>query len=971
MRPFSALFPALCLCLCLSQAWCLRPGIPRVTWESEHFHASIDAAKQDRLPYLIALAEECHARLAAFFEYAPPGRIKMIFLDEQDYANGSAYSAQGWVVIYMHSADHTLRGRTRWLPGVMAHEIGHIFTLRKMGDDSRFLGLDLFHSWNGSDGSAFDESLRIRDGDIPPWLAEGLAQYAAGVCGYDTLDSHRRMLLRTAAADGALLTLAEMKAFAWDGRGNELIYAQGYALVTHVYRAFGPRAVNTFLTRANAEGWREAFRSAFGKSAETVYRDWRKSLEQGAQPARRVRDGGFLLPKPPGNYTVESHPAPLAGKAFFFLSSRKNDFGQTDLYLADGQGGSRFVHPSVTSVVPDADGNGALFTAVRFRYSQGEPASDLYAITARTGRIEKLTSGARVVRGCRSGGSVYGLRNGGGRTSILKIVDGQWTTLYTPPDSLEIAGLAPGRTDSTLTLTTVSGFGGDIRELDLSSLELAPLAVSPQDERDPHWSGDTLFFSADYGGSFDIYAQSGMQVTRRTQVPGGAFQPFVKEGRIWHSAYGSGGFRLAAIEPGAAPDAPYIVGLPVPGWKTPAPAEHEAGTLDRTTPGLLAYGVTMGVARSPGFRQAGAEKDSVGSDSEGASGPISYGNGNKAFTGVDLYWLNPSGVFSARARAGLSRPLDYEGGIRLDGSSLELRVNTFLPSIVAGADWTTFDYPELEIQGRKLQYYEAALFAYAGMELRLAEYWSAGAWILGRNDFAYAGSDAEEVGDSNPKPGAAASLQYANLHGGVHGVVTGTSLSLVLEIPPEVSRNTPDQSFDAGLTTYGSMRRRLFYSTALAFRGANIDDSFSRWMFLGVSGYFAIPLGWQLGTRGGTGLYLDHLYPAIGFSATNLPDPYGIRSSTSAMAPVRTRAQEARAGAADVSTRPNAVGRSLVPGKDDFTDMLRRGASREVQFTLALKTLTFLPRAEIWTFGVRYPASSIGRDPVWTVMVSL
>src|SRR5690606_38298176 len=172
-----------------------------------------------------------------------------IFLDEQDYANGSAYSAQGWVVIYMHSADHTLRGRTRWLPGVMAHEIGHIFTLRKMGDDSRFLGLDLFHSWNGSDGSAFYESLRIRDGDIPPWLAEGLAQYAAGVCGYDTLDSHRRMLLRTAAADGALLTLAEMKAFAWDGRGNELIYAQGYALVTHVYRAFGPRAVNTFLTR--------------------------------------------------------------------------------------------------------------------------------------------------------------------------------------------------------------------------------------------------------------------------------------------------------------------------------------------------------------------------------------------------------------------------------------------------------------------------------------------------------------------------------------------------------------------------------------------------------------------------------------------------------------------------------------------------------------------------------------------------
>src|SRR5690606_40949034 len=125
---------------------------------------------------------------------------------------------------------------------------------------------------------------------------------------------------------------------------------------------------------------------------------------------------------------------------------------------------------------------------------------------ARTGRIEKLTSGARVVRGCRSGGSVYGLRNGGGRTSILKIVDGQWTTLYTPPDSLEIAGLAPGRTDSTLTLTTVSGFGGDIRELDLSSLELVPLAVSPQAEGDADWGGDTWLFSGDGGGCCDYHS---------------------------------------------------------------------------------------------------------------------------------------------------------------------------------------------------------------------------------------------------------------------------------------------------------------------------------------------------------------------------------------------------------------------------------------------------------------------------------
>ena len=33
---------------------------------------------------------------------------------------------------------------------------------------------------------------------------------------------------------------------------------------------------------------------------------------------------------------------------------------------------------------------------------------------------------------------------------------------------------------------------------------MAPLANSPQDERDPHWSGDTLYFSADYGGALRV-----------------------------------------------------------------------------------------------------------------------------------------------------------------------------------------------------------------------------------------------------------------------------------------------------------------------------------------------------------------------------------------------------------------------------------------------------------------------------------
>ncbi|MEO6097733.1 MAG: hypothetical protein ABIW76_19600, partial [Fibrobacteria bacterium] len=561
----------------------MRPGIPRVTWTTDHFTLTIDERKQDLLPKLGALAEECFAKEQAFFGYTPPGRIQMVFLDEGDYANGFAYPPQEWVVIHLHSAEHLLRGRTRWLPGVIAHEIGHIFTMRRMGDDSRFLGIDLFHRWSGKGNSSFQESFSWRYHGIPPWLAEGLAQYAAGVCGYDTLDTHRQMLLRVAAASGALLSLAELKAFAWDGRRNEMIYAQGYALVTHLYRTYGTKAANHYLELAASKGWRGAFEPAFGKSLEVIYGEWRKALEVRSHGAEASGDGDFILPEPTGPYTVETFPVSLPDNRFLYLSSGDNDHGATDLMLADGKGGTREIFSRVTSLTPSSDGRSVLFTSTHYGFTQGDEVSDLYAFEAGTGSIRRLTTGGRIVRGCEMGGTVYGIRNHEGRTSLARIADGDWSSIWVPPDSLELTDLAVGHAPGTLTLGTTSGFGEDIRELDLASGELSPLAVSPQDERDPRWHGDTLYFSADYSSVFDVYALVDEQVVRLTHAAGGVFHPFPREDGLWISAYGPKGFRLARAGKVAESAPPFVVELPVPGWKLPKPVEYEGDAYDRTS----------------------------------------------------------------------------------------------------------------------------------------------------------------------------------------------------------------------------------------------------------------------------------------------------------------------------------------------------------------------------------------------------
>jgi hypothetical protein len=991
----------------------MRPGIPRVTWTTDHFTLTIDEKKQDLLPKLANLAEECYAKESAFFGFQLPGRIQMAFLDEGDYANGYAYAPQEWVVIHLHGADHLLRGRTRWLPGVIAHEIGHVFTLRLMGEDSRFLGMDLFHSWRGRSGSQSEASFSWIYGRVPPWLAEGLAQFAAGVCGYDTLDTHRQMVLRVAAASGSLLTLAELKAFAWDGRRNEMVYAQGYGLVSHLYRTYGPKAVNGYLESALSKGWRGAFKPAFGKSLDAVYADWRKDLEGKSHGAESGGEGDFLLPETPGPYTVQTFPTPLAGNAFLYLSSEDNDQGQTDLHLADGQGGFKEIFPRATSISASADGRSALFTATRFSLGQADVVSELYRFetgSGESGGITRLTSHGRIVRGCQAGGNVYGIRDNEGRTSIVRIADGEWTTVYVPPDSLDLTDIAPGGpaggTAGNLTVGATSGFGADLYDLDLASGELTALAVSPQDERDPVWRGDTLYFSADYDGAYDVYVLAGEHVARLTHAAGGYFHPLPRADGLWVSSYGPKGFLLARVKPfavagtpaesdeGDAPAAsrssgavapPFVVQLPVPGWKPPPIAEYEADAFDRTGLGLVGWSLTFGIIQSPGH--ASSEIDSVNGGSA-----FSYQDGMRALTGVGFYWLNPTGLAEASLRLGLSQALDYDSPLHLDASAFEVRVNAFVPTLMAGGNYETFDLPDVTSDGIRFIYYEGYLSGYLGTELLLSDHWAAAARLDVRNDFGFRGSDGEKFNDSDPHFGGTFDLAFADLEYAKDGIARGLAAFTRGEIVPKVNARVPDFSATASASAYASLRRALFFDASL-YHTEDFGEGTEGWVYGGASVYGAIPLGIQLGTRGGAGLFLDQVQPGIEYrnmsrfiqekdkSLVSGARPASGESdgpfpAAQATGPARRAQGPGPFDALAAGPRSNGpIGRSGVSGYSPraggLHSMIERGTSHEVGFTLSLQTLTFFPRPERWTAGILFDAMDFGREPTWSVFISL
>jgi hypothetical protein len=935
-----ALFPI------LPQAGSLRPGLPRVTWSTDHFSLTIDEKKADLLPALGSLAEECYAKQKVYFGYEPPGKIQMVFLDEQDYANGFAYSAQKWVVIYLHAAEHQLRGRTRWLPGVISHELGHVFTLRKMGDDSRYLGIDFFHDWRGASGSRFREGLDWAHNGVPPWLAEGLAQYAASVCGYDTLDTHRRMVLRVAAASGGLMTLGELKGFAWDGRRNEMLYTQGYSLVTYIFRTFGQAKANRYLALAATRSWRFAFKPAFGKDIEEIYRDWRKTLESRSRPEDAAGDGDYLLPEPAEPYAVETSPVLLKDGEFLYLSAHGNDYGTTDLYLADGKGSSSRLFRNAASLRA-ADGGSALFTATRFGFLQGDVVSELYRYDA-NGSIERLTHGGRVIRGCENQGIVYGIRNDQGRTSLIRIAEGEFTTVFTPPDSMELTDVAPGHAPGTLTLGATSGFGGDLYELDLASRELSPLAISPQDERDPVWNGGALYFSADYGGVFDIYAQKDGQVDRITHVSGGAFHPAIAGEDVWFSSYGWKGFRLARAKPPGGSAPPFVVELPVPAWKPPPPAEYEADTFDHTNMGFLGFNLALGLVRTPGFF--------VPADASG-SNTISSDAGTKALAEAGFHWKNPSGSASALLNLGLAKPVDYEAPMRLDETAFEVRVDAFLPTLVVGGAWNTYDYAGFKVDTNEILYYQRVMRGYAGLDWRLAEHWSVSGRAIVQNDFAYAGEEERKVYDSDPRFGGTLDLDWFDLDYGKDGITQGYSASISGEITPKTHDDLPDYSGTAGLSFYESLRRILFLKSAFHFT-QDMGDGIRSWAYGSASAYCAIPLGIQLGTRGGVGAFLDAAYPGIDYAGLG-----GIMQPSKPGAGYQPG--YLGSGSAD---RGGAFPYSPVGG---FRDMVERSTNHELGVSLSLKALTFFANPGLWTVALRFDAQDFGRDPVWRVFVTL
>ena len=188
-----------------SQDYYNHPEIDWKTFETDHFQIHFYEGSEGTAREGAFVAEKIYPFVTQLYEYEPAEKTDIVFLDTDDISNGAAYYYDNKILIWATPMDFELRGSHRWLQNVITHEYTHIVSMQKsMKAGLRFPGAYL--QWVGYEDEKRKDvlygypntmvSYAIPGTSVPPWLAEGTAQYMYEGADWDNWDTHRDMILR-------------------------------------------------------------------------------------------------------------------------------------------------------------------------------------------------------------------------------------------------------------------------------------------------------------------------------------------------------------------------------------------------------------------------------------------------------------------------------------------------------------------------------------------------------------------------------------------------------------------------------------------------------------------------------------------------------------------------------------------------------------------------------------------------------
>lgn len=551
-----------------------HPGLDWRTIETEHAYVHYHQGVTRSARLVAKIVGEIYEPVTSLYGYEPDTKLHFIVRDHEDNANGAAYYYDNKVEIWAPPADFTLRGDHDWLRNVVTHEFSHMISLGAARKFPRQIPA-VYFQWIGYEDEKRRDvihgypnklfSVPFAGTVMPMWFAEGMAQMQRTGFRFDTWDTHRDMLLRTAVLDGGLLPLAEMGVFGKNSIGNERVYNQGYALTLYIAYRYGEETVAA-LCRAmrapHALGFNHAVRKVLGKPETALYAEWKDWITSGyTAGAESIREheiaGRLVEDRGTGNLHAVWSPD---GRRIAYLSDRDRFYmSQRSLFVTDSTlTKKRKIAGGVTSSASWSPDGGRLVYARQVRERNGRKYFDLFVADLKTGKQTRITKTrrARLPDWSPSGSRIAAVAEQDGTSNLVLVrPDGKgWKpiTAFVQGEQIFSPRWMPDGRSIVFGISSASG-RRDIARIDSSGGPVHYLLRTTHDTRDPFPAPDgrTLYYASDESGIFNIRKrdlETGEDIPV-TRVAGGAFMPAVNaSGRLVYSLFRSDGYKIARMD---------------------------------------------------------------------------------------------------------------------------------------------------------------------------------------------------------------------------------------------------------------------------------------------------------------------------------------------------------------------------------------------------------------------------------------
>lgn len=543
------------------------PWLGWTTFSSAHFDVHVHDGLEELAPRVAADCEGEYTRLEKYFKFQPSTRIDVVLSDETDEANGETAAFPRNETFFVVAPPDAYDGEFEiddWLRYLASHELTHAFHL----DHAR--GFPWFMRY------VFGRFLYFMPNYFQPtWIIEGLATWSEtnpeAKIGRGQ-SSFFRGEMRLEVEHG-IKSLREVNQPIEQWPAGNTRYLYGVYFMNFLQQRYGRDSIRRWTENYAFDGWpwlinRNA-KKTFGKTFDQLWAEFSLWLQGQFQPEIDAihKSGlrGLAAPSPPtGSYFW----GPMKG-----LYAVRDD-GITQQRLQKLEGG-QWKNIADMNSIRFSPGPKRILAAESGWIDQARWSTDLMSIDPVSGAKRRLTRGLRVRDAVDMQQGIVVVAGEAGQKRLLLVDDtgAIRETLWQGHEGENPSTLAvsPDQTRLAASLWR-KGSGWDLVEFDFSSHTWKELMARPEQELSPAWStdGKSIFFSADYGGTFNIWKLdlgSG-DLKQMTNVVGAALYPNPLDDQtldftlLTADGYERGELKMADALNAPAPDLP-VAAIPL------------------------------------------------------------------------------------------------------------------------------------------------------------------------------------------------------------------------------------------------------------------------------------------------------------------------------------------------------------------------------------------------------------------------